>query len=110
MSFTKAVSTCFVKYFDFKGRANRPEYWWFVLLIYMVLILNLLVQLETVAGVVVLATFVPHLAVTVRRLHDSNRSGWYLLIALAPLVGIIMVTAWLVTEGDRGPNSYGVAG
>ncbi|MCP4308406.1 MAG: DUF805 domain-containing protein [bacterium] len=108
MSFTKAISTCMIKYVDFGGRASRSEFWWFVLLIYMTLVLSLLSALETVAGLIWIATFVPHLAVTVRRLHDTNRSGWLLLTSLIPLVGTIIVITWLVAEGDgRFSNRYG---
>jgi uncharacterized membrane protein YhaH (DUF805 family) len=58
-------------------------------------------------GIFILATLIPGLAVTVRRLHDTNRSGWWVLIALVPLVGGIVLLVWVCTDGTAGPNDYG---
>lgn len=69
MSFTESVSTCFKKYFVFSGRASRSEFWWFYLFCIVLFPLGIF-------------TFIPHLAVTVRRLHDTGRSGFFLLIPI----------------------------
>ena len=106
------------KYADFTGRAPRAEYWWFVLL-YMVgfvvaTIIDSVLGLDAMAltyGPVTilfaLAILVPSLAVGARRLHDTDRSGWWLLIGLIPLIGAIVLLVFFVAEGTRGSNQYG---
>lgn len=102
----------FERYAAFEGRAGRAEYWWFVLA-------NILVSiaLQAIAGasdalgilsiIWSLGLLIPGLAVAIRRLHDTNRSGWWLLISLVPLVGVIVLIVFLATEGDPGANQYG---
>ena len=119
MGFLEAVRTClFRKYADFQGRASRAEYWWFALfsLVVPVVAFNSGPRFPglLVTGVVVmLLTAVPHLAVTVRRLHDTGRSGWWLLlgpVGRIPGVGWIasLVLLWfLIQRGDAGGNRYG---
>jgi uncharacterized membrane protein YhaH (DUF805 family) len=106
MSFGDAISTCFNKYAEFVGRARRSEYWWFFLFVLLVdvVVSRLSFTLSMVAS---LALLVPNLAVGVRRLHDTGKSGWYLLVGLIPIVGWIIVIVWLATEGDPNPNEYG---
>lgn len=98
-------------YANFNGRARRKEYWYFVLANFLIsLVTNVLVfvsdHLSFVAIIVGLALFIPSLAVTIRRLHDTNKSGWYLLLGLIPLVNFYLLYLMFV-EGDRGPNQYG---
>ena len=106
------------KYADFTGRAPRPEYWWFVLAQIIVLIIAMF--LDSILGtdfggsgygliylVVALGLLVPALAAGVRRLHDTNRSGWWLLLALIPIVGAIILIVFLASAGDAGDNQYG---
>ena len=106
------------KYADFVGRAPRAEYWWFYLLImvgYLVaMVLDSLVGTGGMAGpygllmiLFGLAVLVPTIAVSIRRLHDTDRSGWWLLIGLIPLVGAIVLLVFFVTEGTKGDNQYG---
>lgn len=106
------------KYADFSGRAPRAEYWWFFLGEMIVLVLAMIVDsiLGTDIGgtgyglfyfAVWLALFIPALAVGVRRLHDTDRSGWWLLIVLIPLIGAIVLLVFLVSEGTPGENDYG---
>lgn len=108
------------KYADFTGRARRAEYWWFVLVNLGVTIGISVVSLilassnDSSAGlgaiiyiVYALGVFVPSLAVTVRRLHDTNKSGWMLLIAFIPLVGAILLLVFYFTDGDPGTNRFG---
>jgi len=112
----------FMRYADFSGRSRRKEYWMFVLfnvLVVMVLlivsgILGLLTGEEDIGvGAVVallvvysLATIVPSLAVKVRRLHDQNKSGWFVLLTLVPFGGIVLLI-FMVIEGTPGPNRFG---
>lgn len=122
MTFGKAISICFSKYANFKGRARRAEYWYFYLfylLIYwpsyaMVLIGSSSRRYEEVAivGAVlviieILVFLLPTFAVFVRRMHDIGKSGWNWLIGLIPLVGAIVLLVFLCREGDSTPNEYG---
>jgi uncharacterized membrane protein YhaH (DUF805 family) len=104
------------KYAVFSGRARRKEYWTFTLI--NVLISIVLTIIEMVAGLThggfgpltslySLAVLIPGLAVSIRRLHDTNRSGWWLLIPLVPLIGIIALLVFLVSDSDPGENQYG---
>ena len=105
-------------YVGFSGRARRNEYWMFVLfnIIFAVvaMILDNVLGLASkeygygpIYGLYALAVFLPGLAVSVRRLHDIGKSGWWLLIALIPIVGAIMLIIWDVREGERGDNRFG---
>jgi uncharacterized membrane protein YhaH (DUF805 family) len=102
------------RYADFSGRARRKEYWMFTLFSYIAVVALAVPSMLTGSTVLsvlyclyILATFVPSLAVTVRRLHDTNRSGWMFLIAFIPLVGAIVVLVFLCSEGTPGDNQYG---
>jgi uncharacterized membrane protein YhaH (DUF805 family) len=111
VTFTESIATCFSKYATFTGRSARPEYWWFALFTFAVsLVLGALNGFSsegfTLSEAFTLATFVPGLAVAIRRLHDTNRSGWYLLLAIIPF-GIFVLLWMLASEGSPGPNTYG---
>ncbi|GGZ63369.1 DUF805 domain-containing protein [Streptomyces subrutilus] len=100
------------KYVDFSGRARRQEYWMFVLFnLGIVIVLSILdAVLSTsplLVGLYVLGTFLPTLAVVVRRLHDLGKSGWWYFIALVPLVGGIWLLVLTATEGQPQANEYG---
>ena len=104
-------------YANFSGRARRAELWNFVLvnfIIYVAFNILFILLAATIAGSLVLTGFMatfyivfglgmllPNLAVLVRRLHDINKSGWYLLFYFIPLVGFILLLVWLFTDGDR---------
>jgi uncharacterized membrane protein YhaH (DUF805 family) len=101
------------KYAVFGGRGGRQEYWYFVLFHVLAYIL-----LSIVAGVLgkvgasllslyAVAAFIPGLAATVRRLHDTNRSGWWILISLVPFIGGIVLLVFLVLESQAIENQYG---
>lgn len=108
-------------YANFNGRARRAEYWYaylltilFIIPIYVFLIIAvvsestpLIVVSGILMGLAVLLMIVPTLAVTVRRLHDTNKSGWYYLLAFIPLVSII-IFVFMVIEGDKNENNYGL--
>ena len=107
MTFVKSISTCLSKYVDFKGRASRPEYWWFylftVLLSWGAMIVD---SSQMLSGLVSIAVLLPSLAVGARRLHDTNRSGWWLLISLS-VIGLIPLIIWLASKGNEQANDYG---
>ncbi len=99
-------------YVNFEGRARRKEYWFYTLAIFITIIIAMI--LDNILGtgfllyaIVVLGTFLPSLAVGIRRLHDTNRSGWWYLICLIPLIGPILLIIWLASETIREPNQWG---
>lgn len=103
-------------YADFSGRARRREYWLFQLaLLGGLFVIGLMTELwgidsETADGLLGLAFFamvVPVLAVAVRRLHDTGRSGWHYFVTLIPIVGGFVFLYYMIQEGDAGPNEYG---
>lgn len=115
MGFTESVRTVLTeRYADFQGRSARPEYWWFVLFNFLV---NIVIAIiagiigETVGSIlsllVMLALIIPGIAVTVRRLHDTDRSGWWILIALIPIVGTIVLLVFMLLPGTPGENRFG---
>lgn len=99
-------------YVNFSGRAHRKEYWMFVLFNFIVafglgFIDGLIETGGVLGGLYNLAVLLPALGVSVRRLHDTNRSGWWLLISLIPIIGALVLLYFMVIEGDDGPNDYG---
>tara|TARA_B110000908_G_C10089365_1_gene373286 strand:+ start:382 stop:768 length:387 start_codon:yes stop_codon:yes gene_type:complete len=100
----------FKKYAVFSGRARRKEYWMFTVVnLGVVFVLSALTPLLDfpVGTVYILAVFIPMLAVTVRRLHDTGRSAWWLLISLIPLIGYIVLLIFAVLNGKNEENDYG---
>jgi uncharacterized membrane protein YhaH (DUF805 family) len=106
------------KYATFTGRARRKEYWYFVLFYVLAFIVLLVVDevtgtLDEEAGIgllsaiFVLATIIPLLAVTVRRLHDTDRSGWWVLINLVPIIGGIVLLVFTLLDSQPGANRFG---
>lgn len=118
------------RYADFQGRAGREEFWLFMLFNYILAMaysaaLGLLFLLFAIMdmsesdmfdaltfllipwGLYSLYLFIPALAVTVRRLHDTDRSGWHILLGIIPLIGSIFLMLWYATRGTSGPNRYG---
>lgn len=105
VGFGEAVKLYFTNYANFSGRSRRSEYWYVMLFEFLVgLVLGLLPALTWIWSI---ATFIPSLALSVRRLHDLGKSGWWLLIALIPLVGSIILLVWECTDSDPRPNQYG---
>lgn len=112
MSPVRAVAICLSKYATFEGRAARAEYWWFWL--FNLIIGSVLAFIQGSLGQEIgisdlywLAVLVPGLAVAVRRLHDTGRSGWYLLLVIVPLIGWIILLVWYCSKGEAGPNRFG---
>ena len=106
MTFGKSIETCFRKYADFYGRASRSEYWWFMLFGYLCYLVSLVI-FPILYVILIFAFLLPQIAVTSRRLHDINKSGWLQLIALIPLVGFIIMIVWCATDGDKKDNRFG---
>jgi len=93
MPIVDAVKACFRKYADFNGRATRTEYWWFFLAVLLGTAAASLISLRVYA-LFSLVTLLPMIAVGARRLHDTNRSGWWQLLALVPF-GVILAIIFL---------------
>jgi uncharacterized membrane protein YhaH (DUF805 family) len=135
MSFLEAVKSVLTNYVGFSGRARRSEYWWFSLFYEIVALVVMFAAISIglitgaaapgatsearamaiggtmmiavgIAYLILLTMFLPNLAVTVRRLHDTNRSGWYYLISLIPFAGILLLV-FMVEDSTMGPNRYG---
>lgn len=107
MTFGKSISTCMGKYVDFNGRASRPEYWWFYLFTVLISWGALIVdQSGVVSGIVNLALLLPTFSAGARRLHDTNRSGWWWLIAIT-VIGLIPLIIWFASKGNDQSNEYG---
>lgn len=127
MTFQEAVKTCLSKYATFSGRASRSEYWFFYLATLIVMLVasildralgldfkmtSPLTGLEQSVGygwlyaIAGLGLFLPSLAVAVRRLHDTDRSGWWFLLVLT-IIGAIVLLVWFVSKGTTGDNTYG---
>ena len=103
MKFEESIQTCLRKYADFTGTASRSEYWWFFLA--LVLGSAILGVISDVLSVIFsLAMLLPSLAAAARRLHDIDRSGWWQLISLIPIVGFFVLLYWLVQPSA--PNRY----
>ena len=83
MDFVSAIKACFSKYADFNGRARRSEFWFWYL---FTVIVNLFTSWIPFASLITLALLIPTLAVSVRRLHDIGRSGWWLLLSVIPSI------------------------
>jgi uncharacterized membrane protein YhaH (DUF805 family) len=99
-------------YANFKGRARRKEYWMFVLFNFLFACAAVIVDfivgtLPLLYVVYLLAVIIPGIAVTVRRLHDTGKSGWWYFICLIPIIGAIWLLVLLCTDGTVGVNGYG---
>ena len=100
------------KYADFSGRARRKEYWLFILLYLIAAVIAgiidaVLATMGIIGIILTLGLFIPSLSVGVRRLHDINRSGWWMLIGLIPLIGAIVLIVFFCKDGTIGVNPFG---
>lgn len=113
MNFGQAITSGFQNYVVFEGRSRRSAYWFWVLFTALVsFVISILFSFDTntssiISGLWSLATLLPSLAVGVRRLHDTNRSGWFLLLALIPLVGAIILIVFFAQDSTTGENRFG---
>jgi uncharacterized membrane protein YhaH (DUF805 family) len=106
MTFGESIATCFRKYANFKGRAGRSEFWWFILFTFLAQGAASILS-DKLAAVVSLAVLVPTLAVGWRRAHDINKSGWWQLVGLIPIIGWLLVIYWFAQPGEPGDNRFG---
>ena len=125
MRFAEAIKSFWTNYATFKGRSRRSEYWWIQLFLVLTNLAVAAIDLALMNGDVerfianggggivglvwILVTIVPALAVLVRRLHDSGKSGWWVLIGFVPLVGAIVLLVFTVLDSDRGENKHGAS-
>ncbi|PWC37392.1 DUF805 domain-containing protein [Azospirillum sp. TSO35-2] len=115
MGFVDAVKSVFSQYVGLSGRAARSEYWYWVLFTVLVSIATVILDLalfpdndvSPLNSIANLVFLLPGWAVSVRRLHDLDRSGWWLLIVLVPLIGWIVLFVWAATKGDATENRFG---
>lgn len=111
MGLPDAVRAVLTQYAGFSGRARRSEYWWFALASFLASvvasIIDAAIGVSILEWILTLALLVPSLAVAVRRLHDTGRSGWWLLMGLIPLVGAIVLLVFFCQDSRPGTNQYG---
>ena len=120
MNFQQAIESGFRNYINFTGRATRSELWYWLLFNFLGGIVTSILDgripqdaasssgaLHPLNYLFVLIMFLPTIAVDVRRLHDTNRSGWWLLIGLIPIIGVLVLLLWYCQKGDEGANQYG---
>lgn len=109
-------SICLSKFADFSGRARRREYWTFVLVNCLIALLLMTLGLafgeDSPASNIMVTIFylimlVPNLSVSVRRLHDIGKSGWYMFLSLIPLIGGLILLIWSLMDSEPGENQYG---
>jgi len=117
MGFAQAVSRCFAKYTTFSGRAIRSEFWWFMLFtIVGSIVFDILDaaifgmgpgNVGVMGAIFSLVVLLPSISVTVRRLHDTDRSGWWYWLLLVPLIGIVVMIIWWASKSSHGSNRFG---
>lgn len=115
MDFMSAVRSCLNNYVTFSGRAPRSEYWWFFLfniagsvvanIVDIALMGTLGFPIFSIAWT--LGLILPAIAVSVRRMHDLDKSGWWIFISLVPILGFILIIYWFVSRGTEGANRFG---
>ena len=109
MNFSESINTCLKKYFVFEGRASRSEYWWFQLIVSPSYFISTYLENEIsyfFLGIT-LITLIPALSAGARRLHDTTRSGFFLLISLIPFIGGIILLFLLIPVGTNGKKTFG---
>jgi len=122
MDFQDAVTAGFQRYFTFAGRATRSEYWFYTLFVLLVaFVINMIhMTLGTALGfnnqnsiyiyafiTIYLVAYIPLIPLTVRRLHDKGRSGWWFFLTFVPVIGAAILIIWFCQKGTEGPNDYG---
>jgi uncharacterized membrane protein YhaH (DUF805 family) len=119
MSFQDAIRACFSKYAEFSGRARRSEFWWFTLFTLLASAALGIVDralfgvapdgqpVSVLNALFTLAVLLPAIAVGVRRLHDTDRSGWWYLLILIPVLGALVLIFLFAQTGSTGPNRFG---
>ena len=108
MKFLESIKTCYRKFFDFSGRASKSEYWWFQLYAIIIYVMLFFFQgdLVFVFSILSIANTIPLWAAAVRRLHDTDKSGWFVLISFIPIIGLFIIYL-LIVDGSKGKNRFG---
>ena len=108
MNFIESIKTCYKKFFDFSGRASKSEYWWFQLYAIIIYVMLFFFQgdLVFVFSILSIANTIPLWAAAVRRLHDTDKSGWFVLISFIPIIGFLIIFL-LIGDGSKGKNRFG---
>ena len=111
MNFGEAISKCLNEYVTFSGRARRSEYWYFALFnliaSFAAAALDMAMNTAVLQALVGLGLLLPSISVTVRRLHDKDKSGWWWWLGLIPIIGWIVLLVWFVQRGTVGANRFG---
>jgi uncharacterized membrane protein YhaH (DUF805 family) len=112
MTFSEAVESGFDHYTKFDGRAARPAFWWWFLFGVLVaiganIIDAILGTWGVINGLAALALLLPNISVSIRRLHDTDHTGWWILIGLIPIIGFIVLLVFYLRQSDPGENKYG---
>jgi uncharacterized membrane protein YhaH (DUF805 family) len=107
LDFGTSIRTCFSKYATFTGRAARSEFWFFELFLLGVNVVLLLIDSSVLSLIVGLGTLLPALAVGARRLHDTDKTGWWQLLFVFPFVGLVILIIFWAQIGSAGTNRYG---
>ena len=107
MNFTESIKTCYKKFFDFSGRASKSEFWWFQLYAIIIYALMFVFQGDLVIlfSIITIANLIPNWAAAVRRLHDTDKPGWFVLISIIPILGLIIFFL-LMGEGSKGNHRF----
>lgn len=106
---TNSVISCFNKYFDFETRSSRKEFWYWQLFRILMFLSITFIESLGLSGLLFISNFIfliPEIAVSIRRLHDINKSGWWILLTFT-IIGIIPLTYFYCIKGDDGVNDYG---
>lgn len=116
MGFVEAVKAFYKNYAKFDGRSSRSEYWWaylYFIIIYVLMLVGSALLGQTLGGIlaivlslVILASFIPMIAVAIRRLHDVDKSGWFYLLSFIPFVNFYILYLFII-KGTDGPNRFG---
>ena len=104
MTFGESISTCFSKYAAFEGRASRSEYWWWFLFTFLAFGATGIIS-DKLSAIFSLLVLLPSLAVGARRLHDTDRSAWFLLFWFIPIIGWIILIVWFIQDAKE-PNRF----
>jgi len=111
MGFGEATRTCLSKNVTFSGRASRAEFFFLNLFVFIASLvgaaIGAAIRARLFGEIIGLGLLLPIIAVSVRRLHDIDRSGWWMLLNFVPLIGWIVLLVWASTRGTVGPNHYG---
>jgi uncharacterized membrane protein YhaH (DUF805 family) len=107
-----SVIKAFTKVGDFQGRANRAEFWWFFLAVLLssiliAIIVSIIPALFFLHTLLAIAIIVPSISLSFRRLHDTGRSAWWLLLGFVPILNLLLIYFYIL-PGDTGPNAYGL--